>query len=51
MVPKIIGFVGRAGAGKDRAAVVFSTSHRVVRFAQPIKEACMALFGWCDFAF
>jgi hypothetical protein len=48
MVPKIIGFVGRAGAGKDSAAVVFSTSHRVVRFAQPIKDACKALYGWCD---
>ena len=48
MVPKIIGFVGRAGAGKDSAAVVFALSPRTVRFAQPIKEACKALYGWCD---
>ena len=48
MVPKIIGFVGRAGSGKDSAAAVFSRTHRIVRFAQPIKDACKALYGWCD---
>lgn len=47
---KIIGLVGRAGSGKDTAALIFAHTHRIVRFAQPIKEACKALYGWCDIA-
>jgi hypothetical protein len=48
MTPKIIGLAGRARSGKDTAAALFGKTHRVVRFAQPIKEAVKALYGWSD---
>lgn len=48
--PKIIGLAGRARSGKDTAAILFKKTHRVVRFAQPIKDAVKALYGWSDIA-
>lgn len=48
MVPKIIGLVGRARSGKDTAATFFRTTHTVRRFAQPMKDAIKALYGWSD---
>jgi dephospho-CoA kinase len=53
MSPIIIGFVGRARSGKDTAAKFVNwsrESYRSVRFAQPLKDACKALYGWCDIA-
>ena len=50
MTPKIIGLAGRARSGKDTVATLFTKTHRVVRFAQPIKEAVKALYGWSDVA-
>jgi hypothetical protein len=50
MTPKIIGLAGRARSGKDTVATLFTNTHRVVRFAQPIKEAVKALYGWSDVA-
>jgi hypothetical protein len=50
MTPKIIGLAGRARSGKDTVASFFTNTHRVVRFAQPIKEAVKALYGWSDIA-
>lgn len=49
MVTKIIGLVGRARSGKDTAATFFRTTHTVRRFAQPMKDAIKALYGWSDF--
>jgi hypothetical protein len=48
MTPVIIGVAGRARSGKDTVASLFSKTHRVVRFAQPIKDAVKALYGWSD---
>jgi len=50
MTPKIIGLAGRARSGKDTVATLFGKTHRVVRFAQPIKEAVKALYGWSGIA-
>jgi hypothetical protein len=50
MTPKIIGLAGRARSGKDTVATLFTKTHRVVRFAQPIKDAVKALYGWSDIA-
>ena len=50
MTPKIIGLAGRARSGKDTDATLFTKTHRVVRFAQPIKEAVKALYGWSGIA-
>jgi hypothetical protein len=50
MTPKIIGLAGRARSGKDTVATLFGKTHRTVRFAQPIKEAVKALYGWSDIA-
>lgn len=50
MTPKIIGLAGRARSGKDTVASLFTHTHRVVRFAQPIKEAVKALYGWSGIA-
>ena len=51
----IIGFSGKAGAGKDTAAEMLSVALRIqnqlVRsdsFAAPLKEACCKIFGWSD---
>jgi hypothetical protein len=48
VTPKIIGLAGRARSGKDTVATFFKKTHRVVRFAQPIKDAVKALYGWSD---
>lgn len=48
MAPKIIGLAGRARSGKDTVATFFAKTHRVARFAQPIKDAVKALYGWSD---
>jgi hypothetical protein len=48
MTPKIIGLVGRARTGKDTVASLFENTHRVVRFAQPVKDAVKVLYGWND---
>ena len=48
MTPKIIGLVGRARTGKDTVASLFANTHRVVRFAQPVKDAVKVLYGWND---
>ena len=50
VAPKIIGLAGRARSGKDTVATLFTKTHRVVRFAQPIKEAVKALYGWSGIA-
>lgn len=50
MTPKLIGLAGRARSGKDTVATLFSRTHRIVRFAQPIKDAVKALYGWSDIA-
>lgn len=50
MVTKIIGLVGRARVGKDTVANFFHTTHTVRRFAQPMKDAIKALYGWSDIA-
>jgi hypothetical protein len=50
MAPKIIGLVGRARVGKDTVANFFRTTHAVRRFAQPMKDAIKALYGWSDVA-
>jgi dephospho-CoA kinase len=50
MTHKIIGLAGRARSGKDTVATLFGRTHRTVRFAQPIKEAVKALYGWSDIA-
>lgn len=50
VTPKIIGLAGRARSGKDTVATFFKKTHRVVRFAQPIKDAVKALYGWSDIA-
>ncbi len=47
-MPVIIGLAGRARSGKDTVATFFTKTHRVVRFAQPIKDAVKALYGWSD---
>ena len=46
----IIGLVGRSRVGKDTAARVLVERHGFVlrRLAQPVKEACRALYGWSD---
>jgi hypothetical protein len=48
MAPKIIGLAGRARSGKDTVATFFTRTHRVVRFAQPVKDAVKVLYGWND---
>jgi hypothetical protein len=48
MPPKIIGLAGRARSGKDTVATFFEGTHRVVRFAQPVKDAVKVLYGWND---
>jgi hypothetical protein len=48
VAPKIIGLVGRARTGKDTVAHLFTNTHRVVRFAQPVKDAVKVLYGWND---
>ena len=48
MTPKIIGLAGRARSGKDTVASFFTGTHRVVRFAQPVKDAVKVLYGWND---
>jgi hypothetical protein len=48
MVQKIIGLVGRARSGKDTVANFFRATHNVRRFAQPMKDATKALYGWSD---
>jgi hypothetical protein len=50
MVPKIIGLVGRARSGKDTVANFFRPTHSMRRFAQPMKDAVKALYGWSDAA-
>lgn len=45
---KLIGIVGRSRVGKDTLASYFSETHEVRRLAQPVKDACKALYGWCD---
>ena len=50
MVPKIIGLVGRARSGKDTVSNFFRTTHTLRRFAQPMKDAVKALYGWSDVA-
>ena len=47
---KLIGIVGRSRVGKDTVASYFSGTHEIRRLAQPVKDACKALYGWCDFA-
>lgn len=44
----MIGLVGRARVGKDTVADFFRTTHDVRRFAQPMKNAVKALYGWSD---
>ena len=46
----IIGLVGRARSGKDTAARALVPEYTIRRLAQPVKEACKALYGWTDFA-
>jgi len=48
LYPKIIGLAGRAGSVKDTVATLFTDTHRVVRFAQPVKDAIKVLYGWND---
>lgn len=48
VAPKIIGLAGRARTGKDTVANLFANTHRVVRFAQPVKDAVKVLYGWND---
>ena len=50
MVHKIIGLVGRARSGKDTVANFFRQTHILRRFAQPMKDAVKALYGWSDIA-
>lgn len=48
-MPKIIGFHGIAGAGKDTAAAALKESEKntdVFAFAGPLKEACKILFNF-----
>ena len=45
---KIIGLVGRARVGKDTVASMFSETHKAVKFARPVKEACKAIYDWTD---
>jgi hypothetical protein len=46
---KLIGLVGRSRVGKDTvAAEVFGRTHELRRLAQPVKDACKALYGWSD---
>jgi hypothetical protein len=44
----MIGLVGRARVGKDTVADLFKSTHTVCRFAQPMKNAIKALYGWSD---
>lgn len=46
----IIGLVGRARSGKDTAARALVPEYTVKRLAQPVKDACKALYGWTDYA-
>lgn len=45
---KLLGFTGRAGCGKDTAAQFVAREYGYVRygFADPIKAALEAMFGW-----
>jgi hypothetical protein len=46
---RLIGLVGRSRVGKDTvAAMVFGQTHELRRLAQPVKDACKALYGWSD---
>lgn len=44
----VVGLVGRARVGKDTIArhLVETQEYTLHRLARPIKEACMALYGW-----
>lgn len=48
MKRKIIILSGRIGSGKDTAADYLVTQHRYVKlsFAESLKKACCAIFGW-----
>jgi hypothetical protein len=46
----IIGLVGRARSGKDTAARALAPEYTIKRLAQPVKDACKALYGWTDYA-
>ena len=46
----IVGLVGRARSGKDTAARALTPEFTVKRLAQPVKDACKALYGWTDYA-
>jgi len=46
----IIGLVGRARSGKDTAARALVPEYTIKRLAQPVKDACKALYGWTDYA-
>ncbi len=43
----IIGLVGRSRVGKDTVAAML-VGMEVRRLAQPVKDACKALYGWSD---
>jgi hypothetical protein len=43
----IIGLVGRSRVGKDTiAAALVHQGYTLRRLAQPVKDACVALYGW-----
>ena len=43
----IIGLVGRSRVGKDTvAAALVAQGYTLRRLAQPVKDACAALYGW-----
>jgi hypothetical protein len=46
----LIGLVGRSRAGKDTIAAMLAQTHNleIRRLAQPVKDACKALYGWSD---
>lgn len=50
MIPLIIGLTGRAGAGKDVAALALTVTNEFVsmRFASAIKAGLNAMFGFSD---
>ena len=45
---QIIGLVGRSRVGKDTVASFFADTHQARKLAQPVKDACKALYGWTD---
>jgi hypothetical protein len=46
--PRIISLSGLAGAGKDTVAdfLCANYGYQRISFAQPLKDACAAIFGW-----